>query len=167
METKIIFLDHDGVMVTDRDFAISRNNRFDITPFSRRCVEVLNEIIIDTDADIVVSSDWIHRFSFSEMCDLYRLNGVCKKPIGFTQDSPKYKADTLGEGRSEEIMWWTKLHRIRRWVAIDDMNMWPWLGDHFVHCRRFNEGLGQKDVKEEVLAALTIEQEWPNGYIRK
>lgn len=163
METKIIFLDHDGVMVTDNDFAIKKSNRFDAMPFSRTAVSVLNEIIFETGAEIVVSSDWKYYFSLDRMREWYVVNGVCKLPIGFTASSPNYTGDKLG--RSEEILSWVKLHRVRRWVAIDDLDMSPYLRGHFVHCNRHYEGIRKQGVKEKVIEAMALKDEWLEGRV--
>lgn len=160
---KTLFLDHDGVMVTDGDFACDENNLFDRMPFSKKCVLIVNEIIGLTGAEIVVSSDWRNDFSLEEMGQIYEMNGVIKKPIGYTPNSKLYKANELENGRVSEILSWAEYHRIKNWVAIDDLKMFD-LSPHFVHCPKHAEGLGLIGIKEKVLEALKIDKIWPKGY---
>lgn len=159
---KVIFLDHDGVMATQNDFAIPRDNEFDSCPFSRRCVYHLNRIIEATDAEIVVSSDWRNSMSIGLMRKWYTVNGVCKKPIGYTPNSPLYNMSGLERGRADEIAQWVRLHSPESWVAVDDLNMSQWLGGGFVFCLKQYEGIRQLGVPEKVLSALSVPRPAPS-----
>src|SRR5574338_218086 len=107
-ENKILFLDHDGVMVL-RDTDGDLNNWFD-----EKCVKVLNEIIRKTDCEIVVSSDWKNYFDLNELCNIYKKFGVIKCPISVTPNlyNKKINANDLEELRSKEIKQWLKLNPV-------------------------------------------------------
>lgn len=161
---KLLFLDHDGVLVTDNDFACSKNNAFNRTPFSKKCVHIINEVIALTGAEIVTSSDWRNDFSLEDMRTWYFMNGLCKGPIGYTPNSKNYTGLNLESGRVEEILSYVKLHRIKNWVAIDDLKMLD-LQPHFVYCPKHNEGVRQKGIKEKIILSMKEIYYFPKGHI--
>lgn len=161
---KFLFLDHDGVLVTDNDFACHKNNTFDRTPFSKNCVSVVNEIIALTGIEIITTSDWRNDFSLEDMRRWYFMNGLCKGPIGYTPNSKTYSGMNIESGRTDEIMSYVNLHRIKNWVAVDDLKM-DGLNPHFVHCPKHSEGIRQKGIKENIIEKLKIDYYFPNGHI--
>jgi hypothetical protein len=163
MSTPFLFLDHDGVMSIGWDFAISEDNRFGMTPFSVCCVRVLNDIISATDLEIVVSSDWKNHLTFDEIRDWYEENGVIKKPIGFTFNSPQYRGDNLEAGRAHEISTWVDHHRLSRWCAVDDLNMSGMLSG-FVYCRNHRLGLMEDGVSDSIITALSVDRRSRTGF---
>jgi hypothetical protein len=165
---KILFLDHDGVMVPiwggGSDCAMKKDNQWDAEPFSAKAVAILNNILLQTGAKIVVSSDWRNHYTLQEMRDIYAANGVIRGPIGYTINSLKYRGDNLEGGRTEEILEWVNRHRIEHWVAIDDLDMFE-LGQHFVHCKKPQAGIKATGVKEKILQALEKNSNHVKGYI--
>ena len=157
---EVIFLDHDGVICLDKNWG-SRNKkqekwggrkmsmsmsqvpieyRFD--NFDKKAVETLNEILEETGAEIVVSSDWRKWATVEELGEYYKIQGIIKKPIGFTEffytfeeDLVKELAPEMGliirhsvsqneQERHVEIKKWLKDHpEVEKWVAVDDLNM--------------------------------------------
>lgn len=164
---KIIFLDIDGVIATSNDYGVSKDNKWDAYRFDSKCVAVLNSILLQTGAEIILSSDWRHHYTLQEMRDIFAHNGVIKGPTGFTFRSINYKRNTLEWGRTEEIKQWLKDNAWKddcKWVAIDDLNMSVEYAEridnyaggleNFVHCTKHREGIKQSGIKEKILNFL-------------
>lgn len=194
---KVIFLDHDGVICLpeqwgsrykkeekyrkdkklSHDDPIDVNVRFD--NFDKKCVNILNKIIEETECEIVVTSDWRLEATLEEMGIYYENQGIIKKPIDFTHSMSyeeyeqsrvnntfknyNYKYD---EVRANEIRKYLSEHpEITHWVAIDDLDMRyysydytgeiiiPWGLKNFI-MTRFNEGLKQTGLKDKILKYL-------------
>ena len=157
---KVIFLDNDGVIclannwgsrhkkqdkwggmkLSMRGREIPLEYRFD--DFDQKAVKVLNEILEQTDAEIIVSSDWRFHATHEELGDYYESQGIIKRPIGITEKFhytdwkeegfvpdiesgfPWSRTDDLEQQRYFEIMrWLSRNPSITHWVAIDDLNM--------------------------------------------
>jgi hypothetical protein len=191
---KVIFLDHDGVICLATEFggrfkkqteakrklsqsieSLPVDARFD--NFNKKAIVILNEILEETNAEIVVSSDWKRWASVEEMGEYYESQGIKKKPIGFTKKvmeceipenfvwSPKWE---LEQERSIEINQYLKDNpQITHWVAVDDLNMgipqthesWgememDWGLTNFVLTPRSREGIKQSGIKEKILEFL-------------
>jgi hypothetical protein len=191
---KVIFLDHDGVICLSSEFGgrfkkqikagrkLSQSieslpvlARFD--NFNKKAIVILNEILEETNAEIVVSSDWKRWASVEEMGEYYESQGIKKKPIGFTKKvmdcevpenfvwSPKWE---LEQERSLEILQYLRDNpQITHWVVVDDLNMgipqthetWgememDWGLTNFVHTPRVREGIKQSNIKDKILNFL-------------
>lgn len=144
-EIKIIFLDHDGVLVP---------NSFDDLEqeFSSACVYILNEILLETDAQIIVSSDWRLHYDLRALCEIYKNNDIVRCPISITPDLWTKNSDVkdLEKLRAKEILMWLKDKNIDKWVAIDDMNL-PL--KNFVQTDS-KKGLVEKGIKNKILSYL-------------
>lgn len=187
---KVIFLDNDGVIclssnwgsrhkkqkkigigVITNALTIPVECRFD--NFDKKSVKVLNEILVETDAEIVVSSDWRLYATLEELGEYYYSQGIFKKPIGFTKklgqfDTPNnfvWSRDwDLEQVRSLEIKQWLIDHpEVTHWVAVDDLDMsknqynysMEWGLDNFVHTPRSYEGIKQSGIKDKILKFLS------------
>lgn len=158
---KVLFLDHDGVMclTSEQDTRFEHATGLDSVydQFNLRAIETLNEIIDETDCEIVVSSDWRHTSSLTEMRELYSLRGIRKMPIGFTDHVPG-SVQELESTRAQEIKKWLSIHDPKgnrlRWCAIDDLDMSPWLKENFVLTIDSRKGITQKGIKDKVLKIL-------------
>ena len=192
---KCIFLDHDGVICLSTNWGgrtkkwskyRSENPesssdkrdapvevRFD--DFDEKAVRILNQILEETGAEIVVSSDWKRWANVEEMGEYYESKGIIRKPIALTPDlgdctwenedrenwvwSPRWD---LEMSRVVEIRQYLYDHpEITHWVAIDDLDMgkngesWKnWGLDNFVLTPRSNEGIKQSGIKEKILKYL-------------
>jgi hypothetical protein len=192
---KVIFLDNDGVICLSTEWGgrfkkqkkwggrklsmtpseIPFEYRFD--NFNKKAVKVLNEILEETGAEIVVSSDWRYHASLEELQKYYTDQGIIKGPIGrtkFTHEIDKQKWEKhfrnyakLEEERSFEIKTYLEEHpEVTSWVAVDDLNMgkfqkegdlefeFDWGLDNFVHTKKSNEGIKQSGIKEKILKFL-------------
>lgn len=197
---KVIFLDNDGVICLSNNWGgrakkwakyRSENPesssfkgdapvdvRFD--NFDEKAVRVLNSILEETGAEIVVSSDWRYHAKLEELGDYYESQGIIKRPIGITSKTEdidpllwqalRFRADLELE-RAIEITDYVDRHpEITHWVAVDDLDMSvKFLANHFshrkdenikpglvnfVHTPKSNEGIKQVGIKQKILEFL-------------
>ena len=194
---KVIFLDNDGVICLSHNWG-SRNTKrrkaglkvsipssevpvdIRLDNFDEKAVRILNEILEETGAEIVVSSDWRFHATLEELGEYYLSQGIIKKPIavtGMIKDLyPKewsmlrFRADLELE-RFMEIQHWIDEHpEITNWVAVDDLNMSVEFLSHnftnkdnvdnpagltnFVLTPKSNEGIKQSGIKDKILKYL-------------
>lgn len=190
---KTIFLDHDGVICLSTEWGgrfkkqkkwggrkLSMSNdeipmeyRFD--NFNKKAIEILNEILEVTGAEIVVSSDWKRWANVEEMGEYYESQGIIKKPIAFTPNLsecnnyddtfPWIRQWDLEQTRALEIKQYLLNHpEVTHWVAIDDLNMGkdePWKDvwglENFVLTPRGSEGIKQSGIKDKIVKILNGE----------
>lgn len=194
---KVIFLDNDGVICLSTEWggrfkkqqehgrkmsqsmlSLPVEVRFD--NFNKKAIAILNSIIEETGAEIVVSSDWKRWATVEELGDYYESQGIIKRPI----DSTEFCRNLYNEGgaahlKDEDINWsrqwmleqerhieileWLTRHpEVTHWVAIDDLNMAKnydgiertWGLENFVLTPRSREGIKQSGIKEKVLQFL-------------
>ena len=204
---KVLFLDNDGVICLSNNWGgravkwanFKRDNpdseaTFDNKPiqcrfddFDKGAVKVLNKILEETGAEIVVSSDWRLHANLEELGDYYESQGIIKRPIAVTDqfkdvfpkewNAFRFRAELELE-RSMEIGHWLENHpEVTHWVAVDDLNMSaeflskyfskdesdknPGL-TNFVLTPRSREGIKQSGVKEKILKFLTDEEHTTN-----
>ena len=205
---KVLFLDNDGVICLSNNWGgravkwanFKRDNpdsdaTFDNKPiqcrfddFDKGAVKVLNKILEETGAEIVVSSDWRLHANLEELGDYYESQGIIKRPIAVTDqfkdvfpkewNAFRFRAELELE-RSMEIGHWLENHpEVTHWVAVDDLNMSPeFLSKYFsneeddsknpglsnfVLTPRSREGIKQSGVKEKVIKFLTDEEHKTN-----
>jgi len=185
---KVIFLDHDGVICLSDNWGnrfkkqkswgkrklsmspLSMPVEYRFDNFDEKAVKVLNEILEETGAEIVVSSDWKRWATVEEMGEYYESKGIIKKPIAFTDsilyddydDFPWHNKSELEQTRSLEIAQYIGQNPvITHWVAIDDLNMSltdvdgkTWGLKNFVLTPEDKEGIKQTGIKEKVLEYL-------------
>ena len=118
--------------------------------FDKEAVKVLNEIIQQTDCEIVVSSDWKKWCPLDKMKEFYLSQGIIKAPIEYT---PNLKGKNIFETRAFEIKDWLNTHKVDNWAAVDDL----YLGDYltnFVWISRTDEGITQNKFKDIISSFL-------------
>ncbi len=154
---RILFLDLDGVMATTSCYGRGKDNKWGAYMFDPKCVAVINFILQETSAEIILSSDWRHHYTLQEMREIFCHNNVIKGPIGFTTLSKSYTGDNLENGRADEIESWLKTHCWKgdiKYVVVDDLNMSERLYPNFVLCPKESEGIKQSGIKEKILEIL-------------
>lgn len=165
---KIIFLDIDGVLATASEFLTNRTKfrkkhyvaeHVNIPyPFNDGCVNVFNEILLKTDAEIVLSSDWRKFWTLDELNIIFRFNGVIKSPIDVTEIDP-VSMSWLEKNRANEIgKYLLKNREIKNWVAIDDLNMTEFMkltnDDDKMFVTEGIEGIKKSSLKEKIISKL-------------
>ena len=172
----VIFLDHDGVICLSTEWGSRLKNKEGLDSvfdrFNDKAIKVLNQIIEETDCEIVISSDWRFHAPLEQMQELYRIRGIKKVPIGYTTTGLDWKQfmtitpnNELEATRSFEILNWLEAHpEVTKWVAVDDLDMKEQYGGidgkfkygltNFVHTPRSSEGIKQSGVKEKIIKFL-------------
>jgi hypothetical protein len=188
---KTIFLDCDGVICLSNNWGgrskkwakyRSKNpetSRYiDYAPveirfddFDKKSIKVLNEILEETGAEIVVSSDWRCHATLEELGEYFLSQGILKKPIGVTkllgqcdqpENYPWLRKWDVEQSRSLEILQYLRDNpEITQWVAVDDLDMgkngeeWKdWGLDNFVLTPSRTEGIKQSGIKEKIIKFL-------------
>src|SRR6187200_3185604 len=105
--TGVIFLDIDGVVAPTRE----RDRYGDL---DHACIEVLNEIVARTGADVVVSSSWRFGKSVAVLQKQLAAHGFEGRVID------KTPTDLKGCTRGEEIAAWLANHPVESFVILDD-----------------------------------------------
>jgi len=178
---KVIFMDHDGVICLESEWGsrFDKQKKYDPRPtikeipildrfdnFNRSCVECLNQVIRDTDCEIVISSDWRTWATLEEIGEYYESQGIIKKPIGLTpfmdrsEVPPEFEFKMglgLNQTRVLEIRKWLDNHpHVVSWVAIDDMRLGEqgWGLEHFVLSTDHKNGICNSEVKTLLIEYL-------------
>jgi hypothetical protein len=193
---KVIFLDNDGVICLSHNWGsrhrklkkwMAKNDhkpsydvdhRFD--NFDEKAIKILNEILTETGAEYVISSDWRYHATLVELQGYYLSKGLVKVPIDITPNTENIDPEAwsmlrspadLELQRSIEIDYWLKHHsEVTHWVAVDDLNMsTEYLSQYFTHADglkqspgltnfvltpRSNEGIKQTGIKEKIIKYL-------------
>ena len=159
----ILFLDHDGVICLATEWGNRFKNKEGLDGlfdrFNQKAIGVLNEIIDETDCEIVISSDWRFHATLSQMQQLYKERGIGKSPIDFTRSDLDWKSfintdrdRELEVTRVAEINSYVVEHKIEKWVAVDDMDLSKL--NNFVQTPRSKEGIKQVGIKEKIIKFL-------------
>jgi hypothetical protein len=139
----IIFLDIDGVLNCQDYYTSDRfdreNSTYPLSEIDPFRIELLNYIIENTGAKVVISSAWRHNRTIDEMRNIMNECGFKGEIIDFTPSS------SCGMClRGNEIHKWIqdndnmlgkKYHQFRSYVIIDDdSDMLYWQKENFFHC---------------------------------
>jgi len=115
---KVIFLDFDGVI------ALTKNG--DAHGISLDLVDLLNDIILSTNAKVVVSSDWRRHRSITDLQSILVDKDFLGMVIDKTDDSDNFDC------RSDEIHNWLNAHPdITSFIILDDLDLFGF-GDKFL-----------------------------------
>ena len=120
--------------------------------FDPSAVRTLNQILDQTGAEIVVSSDWKLKTSIEGMCEFYQTQGIKKMPVDYTAWLPG--ETTYHEQRAGEINAWITQHpETTQWAAVDDLYMGTWL-TNFVWAKNVHLGINDNTVQQQLLDIL-------------
>ena len=151
---KVIFLDIDGPLATDECGSV-RIEKFGVKIYlwNEKCCNVLNEILNETGAEIVLSSDWRKYFTLDQLDEIFKMNKIVKSPIAVT-DQDKYRLSSSGDiDRIYQIDRFLKNNSIKKWVSVDDMDLKSDIVSNFVHVET-ELGLSADGVKEKLILFL-------------
>jgi hypothetical protein len=163
MKKRTIFLDIDGVLATNKEYSRNRtkfHKKFEIArklhipyPYNPECVKILNEILQETDSQIILSSDWRLHWDIEEIDQIFKFNQIIKSPVGFTQNM-HVSMSNLEKNRINEIENYIKNHDVGSYVIIDDLDMGFYGLDRFVKTKD-SEGIKQTGLKEKIIKILS------------
>lgn len=162
MNSKVyFFLDIDGVLATSHQYNTNRKKwhpTYDCYRFDEKCVKVFNPILEKFNPIIILSSDWKHHYTITQLNEIFQWNGVNTVVTDITPDLWGIKFTSLAQledCRADEILKYVHEHNIENWLAIDDLNLSPWIdAEHFIHTPRANEGIKQSGIKDKILKIL-------------
>lgn len=170
IKDKVIFLDIDGCIATHKEYSTKKTSKrylhdFQVYPFNEKCVEILNKILDETNAEIVLSSNWVLYFSLDQMQEIFKINGINKLPYDFVEQIALKlsTSDEVNRGYSIDNYISQHNHQFRNYVIIDDLNIKQYGYfktmsidfDKFVHCSRGDfEGIKQTGIKEKIIKIL-------------
>jgi hypothetical protein len=164
---KALFLDIDGVIATEEQYSRRRDKFWKKTewakelgvpyPFDEKCVEILNEIVEETDAEIIISSDWRLHWDLILLSEIFKHSGVKKLPRSVTKVKP-VSMGQLSKNRANEILDFVNHFDLKQFAILDDLDLMQFLdkGDakeRFVRTKD-NQGLKEVGVKEKVINIL-------------
>ena len=128
---KIIFIDIDGPLAWGTwgegkvEITEAINHPFDIPyPWVQEDCDALAKIIRETEASLVVSSDWKKYFTISQLKSIFLHYGIPHWSVldTTTHFNPRKKMSSSSEwDRACEIHSWVKTFRPEHWITIDDM----------------------------------------------
>ena len=153
---KFIYLDIDGVLSLGSEIHPKLTKWGYVHRVNKKAVKVLNLILDETDADIIISSDWKDNYTFKDLQEIFiEFMGIKKTPIDTTSSSKGVTMQLLEKFRAQEILEHVDRIKPYNWVAIDDLDLSMWIAPkHFVICTRFYEGIKQTGKKEEIIRKL-------------
>ena len=86
--------------------------------------EALQKICDETNADLVLSSDWKKHFTFNQLKRIFWHYGITARLIDITTHQDlwmKMSRPSLDCERALEVVKWAKDNKISNWIAIDDL----------------------------------------------
>jgi len=114
----VIFLDIDGVLRTDKSdrfWSKVLNQDIPTSIFDRKLsptsIKILNEIILITDAKVVITSMWRTVYDLDKLKSIFKDSGFKGEIVGETNQ--------FGY-RGEEIQEWLDTNYINKYVVVDD-----------------------------------------------
>jgi hypothetical protein len=133
MRKKIIFIDVDGPLAwgswNDGKVTITGGvEDFQIPyPWDRADCEALQKICDETNAELVLSSDWKKHFTFNQMKRIFWHYGITARLIDITTHQDlwnKMSRPGLDHERALEVAKWARDNKITNWIAIDDLDLY-------------------------------------------
>lgn len=157
-QNKYMFIDIDDVLVTTRQhFSKNLHPKYMSNPFDTKCVKIFNNIINIINPIIIVSSDWKLHYNMDVLNEIFQDNGIIGNITDVTPNlwgSQFNNLSQLEECRAAEILKFVNDNNVIEYVAIDDLNLFHWIPNNFVHCTRSNEGLKQCGIYEKIINKL-------------
>jgi hypothetical protein len=135
MRQKIIFIDIDGPLAwgTWKEGSVTingdRHTEFSI-PYSwcQEDCDALKKILDETNAKLVLSSDWRFQFAFRQMKDIFQHYGIHgSNLLDMTCQFSlwnKMSRTSLEHERALQVVKWAKDNKISNWIAIDDLDLY-------------------------------------------
>ncbi len=133
---KIIFLDMDGVLNSDRYWNEQEDKNglsypegdwieWWVKSFDPKAVSILNAIIDGSGAKIVFSSNRRNWASFGDLIDIFKQAGITGELIDITPD-------LRWQPRGDEIQEWLDNNKYESYIIIDDVKDFPLIEDRWI-----------------------------------
>lgn len=150
--SKVIILDIDGPMIPTRAHSLPTQTKL-FSVFDPCAVSLLNNLIIATGAQIVISSTWASQ-GLHNCIDLLHKNNVIPQSIHNDWRTPRKLSST----RTQEIGWWLQEHHeVTHYVAFDDEQLDAKALPGFVQCD-MDEGLSYKNyIEAKILLGIATD----------
>ena len=142
---KVIFLDVDGVLNSEQfyrkrghpDYRFEDEPPYPVCEFDPKAVDLLNQLIKDTESKLVISSTWRIGRTLEELQKLCDVTGIVGEVIGRTGSlNSKEERQSCGKFvRGTEIKNWLDESKkpIEKYIIIDDDNdMLPEQQENFI-----------------------------------
>jgi hypothetical protein len=115
----LILLDIDGVLVPANSWKKPDFLADGFAMFNLRAAKALQRIILETNADVLLTTSHKTKYSLSEWRELFRLRGIDPKKID------RLATDSLQISRKDEILQWYSQKHVptEEFVIIDDDKM--------------------------------------------
>ncbi|MCK9446491.1 HAD domain-containing protein [bacterium] len=153
---KFIYTDIDYVLSLATETKYYDTKWGKIQKFNSKAVNIYNQILKETNALPIITSDWRFKFTLSQLQEIFKEWALIETlPI----DTIPEISNTIGmnndELRANEILLHIKKYNPKSWVVIDDINLSKWIDkDHFVHLSRPSEGIKQTGKFKEIIKKL-------------
>jgi hypothetical protein len=133
MRRKIIFIDVDGPLA----WGTWNEGKVNITggvedflipyPWVKEDCEALQKICDETNAELVISSDWKKHFTFNQLKRIFWHYGITARLVDITTHQDlwnKMSRSSLEHERALEVAKWARDNKITNWIAIDDLDLY-------------------------------------------
>lgn len=134
MRRKIIFIDIDGPLAwgTWNDGKVTITGGVeDFTipyPWVKEDCDALQKICEETNADLVVSSDWKKHFTFNQLKRIFWHYGITAgRLVDITTHQDlwnKMSRTSIDHERALEVAKWARDNKVTNWIAIDDLDLY-------------------------------------------
>ena len=155
---KYLYTDIDGVLSLGQEIKYYQTKWRFLQKFNPGAVKVYNEILEKTGAEIVISSSWKWEFELKQLQEIFtQWARISKEPIDITPEVFMPSLQYEQRCRAKEILLHVKENNVDSWVAIDDLDLRPFLpSENFVWLPKFYEGVKQTGKKEEIIKKLNV-----------
>jgi HAD domain in Swiss Army Knife RNA repair proteins len=164
---KVIFLDIDGVLALYNNFFTNSATFQKKREWAKRlkvpygwdakAVKALNHILDNTNAEIVLSSDWRLHWDLIQLKEIFDAHSVVKSPVAITSKISSRSMHNLEFNRVGQIEDFIAENNVGKWIAVDDMHLAQWakldIVDRFVRTNQM-EGIKQSGLKERIIKML-------------
>lgn len=150
---KVIFLDIDGVIQSPR-YCVAINETGWLSAFEPAAMHMVQRLIVDANAKIVISSSWRIGATDRQLKQLFRCCGFKRIALAFHDDWQTKQINGFSAKRGHEIAEWLIRHpEVENYVILDDdSDMLEEQQDHFVNTDAMNGMLlSHYDKAREIL----------------
>lgn len=156
---KAIFLDLDGVLINDWSRVQDPSTWFRdfLYPFDPDCVKLMNQLLAESAARIVLSTEARFRYNDKALIELFEFNAMPINPIRIPHNFlGRFKGhdDKYILKKTLEIEVFVKEHNLKHFVILDDWEL-RCFPDHFLQTNA-STGLRPNDLPK-IISILDVE----------